>query len=74
MVGSRSQLAREGSCIRLHAERPNHVWFDDFVHPRIHDGRAFRTLNVLDEHTRESVAPGSMESKRPVGAAFCCLA
>ena len=27
-----------------------------FVHHRTHDGRAFRTLNVLDEFTRESLA------------------
>ena len=25
----------------------------DFVHERTHDGRAFRTLNVIDEYTRE---------------------
>jgi len=32
---------------------PNHVWSYDFVHERTHDGRAFRTLNVIDEFTRE---------------------
>jgi transposase InsO family protein len=32
------------------------VWSYDFVHHRTHDGRAFRTLNVLDEFTRESLA------------------
>ena len=26
------------------------------VHHRTHDGRAFRTLNILDEHTRECLA------------------
>jgi len=46
----------DGSCIRLRAERPNHVWSYDFVHHRTHDGRVFRTLNVLDEHTRECLA------------------
>ena len=46
----------DGSCIRLRAERPNHVWSYAFVHHRTHDGRAFRTLNVLDEFTRESLA------------------
>ena len=46
----------DGSCIRLHAERANHVWSYDFVHHRTDDGRAFRTLNVLDEFTRESLA------------------
>ena len=45
----------DGSCVRLRAERPDHVWSYDFVHHRTHDGRAFRTLNVLDEFTRESL-------------------
>ena len=39
----------DGSCIRLRAEYPNHVWSYDFVHHRTDDGRAFRTLNVIDE-------------------------
>jgi hypothetical protein len=42
----------DGSCIRLRAERPNHVWSYDFVHHRTHDGRAFRMLNIIDEFTR----------------------
>mgnify|MGYP001353028090 FL=1 len=46
----------DGSCVRLRAERANHVWSYDFVHHRTHDGKAFRTLNVLDEFTRESLA------------------
>ena len=46
----------EGSCIRLRAERADHVWSYDFVHYRTYDGRAFRMLNVLDEFTRESLA------------------
>ena len=46
----------DGSCVRLRAERADHVWSYDFVHHRTHDGRAFRTLNVLDEFTRESLA------------------
>jgi len=29
----------DGSCIRLRAERPNHVWSYDFVEDRTHDGR-----------------------------------
>jgi transposase InsO family protein len=44
------------SCVRLRAERANHVWSYDFVHHRTHDGRSFRTLNVLDEFTRESLS------------------
>ena len=43
----------DGSCIRLRPEYPNHVWSYDFVHDRTHDGRVFRTLNLIDEYTRE---------------------
>lgn len=46
----------DGSCVRLRPERANHVWSYDFVHHRTHDGRAFRTLNVIDEFTRECLA------------------
>jgi len=41
----------DGSCIRLRAERPNHVWSYDFVEERTHDGRKFRMLNIIDEFT-----------------------
>jgi len=43
----------DGSCIRLRPSYVNHVWSYDFVHHRTEDGRAFRTLNVLDEFSRE---------------------
>lgn len=43
----------DGSCIRLRPEYPNHVWSYDFVHDRTHDGRPYRTLNIIDEFTRE---------------------
>jgi putative transposase len=46
----------DGSCIRLRAERPNHVWSYDFVQDRTHDGRAYRMLNIVDEFTRECLA------------------
>jgi putative transposase len=46
----------DGSCIRLRAERANHVWSYDFVHHRTHDGRAYRMLNLVDEFTRECLA------------------
>ena len=46
----------DGSCIRLRAERPNHVWAYDFMEHRTHDGRKFRLLNVVDEFTRECLA------------------
>jgi len=45
-----------GACIRKRPERPNHVWSYDFVADRIHDGRPYRILNVLDEYTRECLA------------------
>jgi transposase InsO family protein len=45
----------DGSCVRLRAERPNHVWSYDFVHDRTHDGRAYRTLNIIDDYTREAL-------------------
>lgn len=43
----------DGSCIRLKPEHRNHVWSYDFVHHRTDDGRAFRTLNIIDEFSRE---------------------
>ena len=46
----------DGSCIRLRAERPGHVWSYDFVEDRTHDGRKYRMLNILDEFTHESLA------------------
>ena len=46
----------DGSCIRLRAEHPNHVWSYDFMEDRTHDGRKIRMLNVVDEFTRECLA------------------
>ena len=46
----------DGSCIRLRAERANHVWSYDFVEERTHDGRKFRLLNIIDEFSRECLA------------------
>ena len=46
----------DGSCLRLRAEHPNHVWSYDFVEDRTHDGRKFRMLNVVDEFTHECLA------------------
>ena len=43
----------DGSCIRLRPEYQNHVWSYDFVHCRTDDGKAFRSLNILDEFSRE---------------------
>ena len=46
----------DGSCIRLRAERRNHVWSYDFVEDRTHEGRKYRMLNVVDEFTHECLA------------------
>ncbi|UTH50272.1 IS3 family transposase (plasmid) [Loktanella salsilacus] len=45
----------DGSCVRLRPERPNHVWSYDFVQDRTHDGRILRTLNIIDEFTKEAL-------------------
>jgi putative transposase len=46
----------DGSCIRLRAERRDHVWSYDFVEDRTHDGRKYRMLNIVDEFTHECLA------------------
>jgi putative transposase len=46
----------DGSCVRLRPCWPGHVWAYDFVQDRTHDGRPFRMLTVIDEHTRECLA------------------
>ena len=45
----------DGSCVRLKPERANHVWSYDFVQDRTADGWAYRTLNIIDEYTREAL-------------------
>ena len=50
------ECARSRILIRLRPEHRNHVWSYDFVEHRTHDGRKFRTLNVVDEFTRECLA------------------
>ena len=46
----------DGSFVRLRPEYRDHVWSYDFVHHRTDDGKVFRTLNILDEHSRECLA------------------
>ena len=46
----------DGSCVKLRPCWRNHVWSYDFVQDRTHDGKAFRMLTVIDEHSRESLA------------------
>lgn len=45
----------DGSCIRLKPEYENHVWSYDFVSDQTHDGRKFRILNIIDEHSKKSL-------------------
>lgn len=60
--------AVDGSCVRLWPEYRDHVWSYDFVHCRTElpvegaigsssmgDGKVFRMLNILDEHSRDYV-------------------
>ena len=57
--------------MRLRPERRNHVWSYDFVSARTHDGRSVRLLNLIDEHTRESLlvrAERRWSSARVIGA------
>jgi putative transposase len=42
----------DGSCFRLRAERPNHVWSYDFVEDRTHERRKYSMLNGIDELAR----------------------
>jgi putative transposase len=44
------------SAQRRAAERPNHVWTYDFLFDRTEDGRPIKTLNIVDEFTRRSLA------------------
>jgi len=46
----------DGSCVRLRPQYRGHVWSYDFVADRTHDGKAFRMLTVIDEHSRECLA------------------
>ena len=52
----RRLYSKNGSCIRLRAERPNHVWSYDFVKDRTSDGKPLRFLTVIDEFTRECLS------------------
>jgi putative transposase len=43
----------DGSCIRLRPEYKDHVWSYDFVMDRTANGRSFKILTIIDEHSRE---------------------
>jgi putative transposase len=46
----------DGSCVRLRPEHKDHVWSYDFVMDRTTNGKIFKVLNIIDEHTRECLA------------------
>jgi putative transposase len=53
----------------LAAQRPNQRWSMDFVHDTLVDGRRFRILSMVDDHTRESlclVADTSLPAARVI--------
>jgi len=52
---SRLWLA-DGSCVRLRPTHRGHVWSYDFVQDCTHDGKVYRMLCVIDEHTRQCLA------------------
>ena len=45
------------SCVRRPAEHKNHVWAWDFLHDRTSDGRPLKWFTLVDEYTRECLAP-----------------
>jgi transposase InsO family protein len=61
----------DGSCVRLRAERPDHMWSYNFVSAKTHDGRTVRILNLIDEYTRECLlirCERSWSSAKVIGA------
>lgn len=55
----------DGSCVRLRPAYKDHVWAYDFVAARTSDGRPLRTLNLVDEFTRECL---SIDVARKLGS------
>ena len=46
----------DGSCMRLRATHPNHVWSYDFVFDWCANGQKLKCLTVTDEWTKEGLA------------------
>lgn len=55
----------EGSCVRLRASYPNHVWSYDFVFVRDAYGGKIRMLTMIDEYTRRCL---TIHCARRIGA------
>jgi putative transposase len=55
-IKPRKRLRRERPEPLVVPEAPNEVWSMDFIADQLADGRAFRTLNVLDDFNRDGLA------------------
>jgi len=55
----------DGSCVRLRASHPNHVWSYDFVFVRDAYGGKIRMLTMIDEYTRRCL---TIHCARRIGA------
>ncbi len=58
----------DGSCIRLRPLHRGHVWSYDFVEDQTHNGRKFRMLNIIDEHSRECLAMVPLRQRPMLGS------
>ena len=54
-IGSDADVCGSTMVRAAKAGAANHVLSYDFVSARTHDGRSVRLLNLIDEHTRESL-------------------
>ena len=52
----RRRRTRTEDSERLRADHPNQVWAIDFQFDATADGRQLKSLNIVDEHTREALA------------------
>jgi putative transposase len=52
----RKRVAQGSRAPKPVPSRPNERWSMDFMHDALFHGRAFRTLNVVDDHSRECPA------------------
>ncbi len=59
--------------VRLHAERPNHIWAYDFVQDADRQGNKLYILTVMDEFTREGLAT-HVENETSAEGVQCVLA
>jgi putative transposase len=55
-VRRRRKRRGESTTAPVRAVHPNHVWAIDFQYDTTDDGRRFRSVSIIDEYTRESLA------------------